>query len=161
LAGRLLPLGSAAVLPHQRALIDHVGLGRSGAAELVGPGQLCHQCIEQNKCLAGGEQCARRLVVQVWKGCFGTDRRDMEKVAMELARPQGEAVAATSAARLDAGYGLAGAGGWGEWSSKDRVGSLGLATSGELGESVPTLGGAVPPMLLIAHLSPLVCARPV
>ena len=105
LAGRLLPLGSAAVLPHQRALIDHVGLGRSGAAELVGPGQLCHQCIEQNKCLAGGEQCARRLVVQVWKGCFGTDRRDMEKVVMELARPQDEAVAATSAARLDAGYG--------------------------------------------------------
>jgi hypothetical protein len=64
LAGRLLPLGSAAVLPHQRALIDHVGLGRSGAAELVGPGQLCHQCIEQKKCLAD-EQCARRLVVQV------------------------------------------------------------------------------------------------
>ena len=77
--------------------------------------------------------------LRLWKGCFGTDRRDMEKVAMELARPQGEAVAATSTARLDAGYGLAGAGGWGEWSSKDRVGSLGLATSGEPGASAPAL----------------------
>ena len=37
LGWKVLPLGSAAVLPHQRALIDHVGLGRSGAAELVGP----------------------------------------------------------------------------------------------------------------------------
>ena len=65
LAGRLLPLGSVAVLPHQRGLINHVGFRWSGAAELVGPGQLCHQCIEQKKCLAG-EQCARRFVVQVF-----------------------------------------------------------------------------------------------
>ena len=50
-------------------------------------------------------KCVCLIDEKSWKGCFGTDRRDMEKVAMELARPQGEAVAATSAARLDAGYG--------------------------------------------------------
>ena len=77
---------------------------------------------------------------------------------MELARPQGEAVAATSAARLDAGYVARWLVGWGEWSSKDRVGSLGLATSGEPGASAPTLAGCCATRVIdCAYPSTLVC----
>jgi hypothetical protein len=53
---------------------------------------------------------------------------------------------------------LVGVGGWGEWSSKDRVGSLGLVTSGEPGASAPTLVGCCATRVIdCAYPSTLVC----
>ena len=50
----------------------------------------CRKFILLRKVYAFTWQCYycknQRPIVTVWKGCFGTDRRDMKKVAMELAR---------------------------------------------------------------------------